>query len=129
MLSAEGAGRRSRLLNAGGRCHRATSAVQLGRLVFAGSHLRGPLALKLAPNGDLLTANGDAVNADPARPSEIVEFTPWGHFVREYNVDSSQGGAFGLDAVLDSDGRFNYAAVDDVTNSISVYRLEARDDR
>ena len=108
---------------------RATSAVQLGRLVFASSHLRGPLGLKLAPNGDLLTANGDAVNADPAHPSEIVEFTPWGHFVREYNVDSSQGGAFGLDAVLDSDGRFNYAAVDDVTNSISVYRLEARDDR
>jgi len=102
----------------------ASGAVQRGRLVFADSHLRGPLALKFAPNGDLLTANGDAVNADPAHPSEIVEFTPSGHFVREYNVDAGQGGAFGLDTVQDSDHRFNYAAVDDVTNSLSVYRLE-----
>jgi hypothetical protein len=107
----------------------ATSAVQRGRLVFASSHLRGPLALRFAPNGDLLTANGDAVNADPAHPSEIVEFTPSGRFVREYNVDAGQGGAFGLDAVRDSDRRFNYAAVDDVTNSISVYRLEASRER
>ena len=106
---------------------RATSPVHRGRLVFANPHLRGPLALKLAPNGDLLTANGDALNADTAHPSEIVEFTQSGQFVREYNVDSGQGGAFGLDAVLDSDGRFNYAAVDDVTNSISVYRLPAHD--
>jgi hypothetical protein len=37
--------------------------------------LRGPLALALAPNGDLITANGDAVNGDPTQPSEIVEFT------------------------------------------------------
>ncbi len=85
--------------------------------------MRGPLGLRLAPNGDLLTANGDAVNGDTAHPSEIVEFTPSGHFVREYDVDASQGGAFGLDTALDSDGRFNYAAVDDVTNSLSVYTL------
>ena len=111
------------------KANTATSSVQRGRLVFASAHLRGPLALKLAPNGDLLTANGDAVNADPAHPSEIVEFTPSGRFVREYNVDASQGGAFGLDAVRDSDHRFNYAAVDDVTNSISVYRLEAPRER
>ncbi|HEY7890459.1 MAG TPA: hypothetical protein VIC29_19725 [Steroidobacteraceae bacterium] len=108
---------------------RATTAVHRGKLVFASSHLRGPLALKFAPNGDLLTANGDAVNGDTAHPSEIVEFTPYGRFVREYNVDASQGGAFGLDAVLDSDGRFNYAAVDDVTNSLSIYRLRKPDER
>ncbi|HEY1889263.1 MAG TPA: hypothetical protein VGG63_02595 [Steroidobacteraceae bacterium] len=100
-----------------------------GRLVFASSHLRGPLALRFAPNGDLLTANGDAVNGDTAHPSEIVEFTPSGHFVGEYNVDAGQGGAFGLDAVLDSDGGPNYAVVDDVTNSLSVYRLRAPDQR
>jgi hypothetical protein len=81
------------------------------------------LALRFAPNGDLLAANGDAVNADVVHPSEIVEFTKSGRFVREYNVDASQGGAFGLDTVADSDGGFNYAAVDDVTNSMSVYRL------
>jgi DNA-binding beta-propeller fold protein YncE len=100
-----------------------TSPVNRGRLVFADPHLRGPLALRFAPNGDLLAANGDAVNADVVHPSEIVEFTKSGRFVREYNVDASQGGAFGLDTVADSDGGFNYAAVDDVTNSMSVYRL------
>jgi DNA-binding beta-propeller fold protein YncE len=104
---------------------RATAPVRRGRLVFASSRLRGPLALRFAPNGDLLTANGDAVNADTAHPSEIVEFTPWGQFVREYNVDSGQGGAFGLDVALDSDGGLNYAVVDDVTNNLSVYRLPA----
>jgi hypothetical protein len=46
-----------------------------GRIVFADTHLRGPLALRFAPNGHLLTANGDAVNGDALHPSEIVEFT------------------------------------------------------
>jgi DNA-binding beta-propeller fold protein YncE len=100
-----------------------SSAVDRGRLVFADAHLRGPLALRFAPDGDLLAANGDAINADVVHPSEILEFTKSGRFVREYNVDSSQGGAFGLDAVADSDGRFNYAAIDDVTNNVSVYKL------
>jgi len=103
----------SRLSNAGGR----------GHLVFADSRLRGPLALRFAPNGHLLTANGDAVNGDPLHPSEIVEFTRSGHFVRSYDVDASQGGAFGIDTVLRGEGDYNYAVVDDVTNSISVYRL------
>jgi hypothetical protein len=101
-----------------------TNAVQLGNLTFADPHLRGPLALRLAPNGNLLTANGDAVLGDVLHPSEIVEFTKSGQFVREYNVDPSQGGAFGIDTVLESAGAaFNYAVIDDVTNSLSVYRL------
>jgi DNA-binding beta-propeller fold protein YncE len=101
-----------------------TSPVTRGGVVFDDSHLRGPLALRFAPNGDLLTANGDAVNSDPLHPSEIVEFTTWGQFVREYNVDSSQGGAFGIDTV--HEGPFNYAVIDDVTNTLSVYRLGER---
>jgi hypothetical protein len=64
------------------------------------------------------------VNGDPLYPSEIVEFTRSGHFVREYDVDPSQGGAFGIDTVLHGGG-FNYAVIDDVTNSISVYGLPA----
>jgi hypothetical protein len=103
--------------------NRSTPATR-GRVIFADAHLRGPLALRFAPNGDLLAANGDAVNADVLHPSEIVEFTPWGQFVREYNVDASQGGAFGLDTLRD--GPFNYAVIDDVTNSLSVYRLRDR---
>ena len=98
-----------------------TSAVNRGSLVFSDHHLRGPLALRFAPDGNLLTANGDAVNADLLHPSEVVEFTRSGRFVQEYNVDASQGGAFGIDATASDD--FNYAAVDDVTNSLSVYRI------
>jgi hypothetical protein len=99
----------------------ASSPVNRGHQVFADTHLRGPLALRFAPNGDLLTANGDAVNADPAHPSEIVEFNKLGQFIGEYNVDASPGGAFGLATLGDSG--FNYAAIDDVTNSLSVYHL------
>jgi hypothetical protein len=100
-----------------------TSAAVLGHRVFAGPQLRGPLALRWTPNGDLLAANGDAVNADPLHPSEIVEFTIWGQFVREYDVDSSQGGAFGIDTVLGGDSGYNYAVIDDVTNNLLVVHL------
>jgi DNA-binding beta-propeller fold protein YncE len=99
-----------------------TSPATLGAIVFADPHLRGPLALRFAPNGHLLTANGDAVNSDVLHPSEIVEFTKGGQFVREYTVDLSQGGAFGLDT--QNAGPFNYAVIDDVTNSLSVSQLQ-----
>jgi hypothetical protein len=101
----------------------ATAPVTKGNPVFSGQQLRGPLALVFAPNGNLLTANGDAVNADPTHPSEIVEFTKAGKFVREFNVDASQGGAFGIATVLSPLHSFNFAAVDDVPNDISVYVL------
>jgi hypothetical protein len=100
----------------------ATGPVNRGNLIFADSHLHGPLALRFAPNGHLLTANGDAVNIDTEHPSEIVEFTRYGEFVREYNLDASLGGAFGIDTRNGHHG-FNYAAVDDVTNNLTVYEL------
>ena len=109
-----------------------TGASGRGRVAFSDQHLRGPLALRFAPNGHLLTANGDAVNGDTLHPSEIVEFTRSGRFVREYDVDASQGGAFGIDTVIGNgdedsdDGGFNYAVIDDVTNSLSVTRLRVR---
>lgn len=107
----------------GDAAHR-SHAANKGNLVFADSHLIGPLALRFAPNGHLLTANGDATdNADPLHPSEIVEFTRWGEFVREYNVDAGQGGAFGLDTVEDADGGFNFAFIDDVTSNLTIIRL------
>jgi uncharacterized protein YjiK len=102
---------------------KAVSPVIRGTPIFASRHLRGPLALVFAPNRNLLTANGDAVNGDPTHPSEIVEFTKSGEFIREFNVDASQGGAFGIATVLASSPRFNFAAVDDVPNTISVYFL------
>jgi len=97
-----------------------TSPVDKGDLVFQDPHLRGPLALAFAPNGDLITTNGDAVNSDPTHPSEIVEFTKAGKFVGESNIDASQGGAFGI-AVFPSYYPFIFAAVDDVPNNVTVF--------
>jgi hypothetical protein len=102
---------------------KAVSFVTKGTPIFTGPQLRGPLALVFASNGNLLTANGDAVNGDPTHPSEIVEFTRSGEFVREFNVDAGQGGAFGIATVLSGDPTFNFAAVDDVPNIVSVYFL------
>jgi DNA-binding beta-propeller fold protein YncE len=107
----------------------ASGASGPGRVVFADGPLRGPLALRLAPNGHLLTANGDAVNGDQLHRSDIVEFTKEGHFVSEYNVDASQGGAFGFDTRLAKGAFFNFAVIDDVTNSLAVYHLAAEDGR
>jgi hypothetical protein len=93
-----------------------------GRVIFKDNHLRGPLALVFAPNGDLITSNGDAVNADPTQPSEIVEFTKGGKFVSQFNVDAGQGGAFGIGVAPVSLGlgTFRLAAVDDNANDIIV---------
>ncbi|WP_193752467.1 hypothetical protein [Cupriavidus sp. IDO] len=86
-------------------------------------HLRGPLALALAPNGDLVTANGDAINPDPQHGSEIVEFTPQGRFVATMQVDPTPGSAFGLAFGLSSSGQPQFAAVNDNTNTATVWTL------
>ena len=91
-----------------------------GNLVFADPHLRGPLALAFTLIGNMVTANGDAVNPDPTHPSELVEFTKGGQFVSESNVDASQGGAFGL-AIQPFP--FNFSAVDDVPNTVTAFTV------
>lgn len=106
----------------------ASAAVNKGTLVFSNDHLRGPLGLAMAPNGHLLAANGDAVNADPTQPSEIVEFTREGEFVRQFDVDSASAAAFGLATVVGEHARFNLAVVDDNTNAIAVYGLPGDED-
>jgi hypothetical protein len=98
-----------------------TSPVDKGDVVFQDPHLRGPLALAFAPNGDLITANGDAVNPSAIHPSEIVEFTTAGKFVSESNIDSGQGGAFGIAVPRADYYPFIFAAVDDVPNSVTVF--------
>ena len=102
---------------------KAGAPVTKGAQVFADPTLRGPLGLAFAPNGNLLTANGDAVNADPAHPSEIVEFTRSGKFIGEFNVDAATAGAFGIATAVSDDARFNLGAVDDVPNTVTVYRI------
>ncbi|WP_208866244.1 hypothetical protein [Paraburkholderia lacunae] len=88
------------------------------------THLHGPLALALAPNGDLVTANGDAINPpDAQHASEIVEFTPGGQFVAQMQVDPTAGAAFGLAFGLGSSGQSQFAAVNDNTNTATVWTL------
>ena len=101
-----------------------TSDAGMGKLVYKdNAHLRGPLDLVLAPNGDLITSNGDAVNPDPTQTSELVEFTPGGKFVGEFSVDPAPGGAFGL-AVTDDGGLLRLAAVDDNINSLDIWTFQ-----
>src|SRR6516162_7655314 len=90
-----------------------------GKIIFQDDHLRGPLGLAFAPNGDLIAANGDAVNDDPTQPSEIVEFTRKGRFVRQFNIDAAQGGAFGI-AIRKVGHLIRFAFVNDNANDLTV---------
>jgi uncharacterized protein (TIGR03118 family) len=98
----------------------------MGHLVYQdNAHLHGPLGLLLAPNGDLITANGDAVNPDPNHPSEIVEFTPSGHFVGQFSLNPAIGAAFGLALQFAApDTQVRFAVVDDATNTVHVWNLD-----
>jgi hypothetical protein len=87
------------------------------------THLHGALAMAEAPNGHLLVTNNDVVNSDPNQPSEIVEFTKDGNFVKEIPVDPNQGGSFGLAVSVNSDGTATLAAVDDNTASLTIWTL------
>lgn len=89
-------------------------------------HLHGPLAMALAPNGDLIAAQGDAVNPDPNQQSEIVEFTPRGQFVSQFSVDPAAGSAFGLafGRAVNDEGAFRFAAVDDGTNMLDIWTID-----
>ncbi len=86
------------------------------------NHLHGALAMTIAPDGHLLVSNNDVINQDPNQPSEIVEFTTGGQFIKQLSVDPNLGGSFGLNAYP---GQFStrFAAVDDNTASISVWTL------
>jgi hypothetical protein len=99
----------------------------MGRVVYTdNTHLHGPLGLALAPNGHLITANGDAVNPGGMQ-NELVEFTIGGQFVAQFQVDSGTGGgAFGL-AFGGSGGETRFAAVDDVQNTLRIWTLRGGD--
>jgi hypothetical protein len=88
-------------------------------------HLHGPTGLLLLSNGELLTANDDGVNVNPAEPSEIVEFAPGasgGTFVTQFSVDPANGGAFGI-ALTSQGNQTLLAYVDDNTATLSVLSL------
>jgi DNA-binding beta-propeller fold protein YncE len=95
----------------------------MGSIVYADNvHLHGALGLAAAPNGHLLVTNNDGINPDPTQPSEIVEFTKQGEFVKEIPVDPAQGGSFGL-AVSSTNNQAILAAVDDNTGTLIIWTL------
>jgi hypothetical protein len=95
----------------------------MGNIIYTDNvHLHGALAMTEAPNGHLLVSNNDGVNPDPNQPSEIVEFTVEGQFVKQLSVDPAQGGSFGL-AVRTSEDTAVFAAVDDNTSTLLVWTL------
>jgi hypothetical protein len=85
-------------------------------------HLHGPLGMIEAPNGHLLAANSDVINPDPAQPSEIVEFTKQGQFIKQLSVDPAFGGSFGL-AVRGTEEMAFFAAVDDNTATLTIWNI------
>jgi uncharacterized protein (TIGR03118 family) len=111
-----------------GQATKRTSSGGLGHLIYQDStHLHGPLGLVLAPNGDLITANGDAVNADPTQPSEIVEFTTQGQFVGQISIDPAVDAAFGIAFQFSQPGNeLNFAAVDDNHNTTIVWTIDVQ---
>jgi hypothetical protein len=100
-----------------------TSSGGTGTVIYTDAvHLHGPLAMAEAPNGDLLVSNSDVINSDPNQPSEIVEFTKQGQFVKQLNVDPALGGSFGL-AVNVNGGTAFFSAVDDNTATLTIWKI------
>ena len=88
-----------------------------GSLVFQNSVLSGPIGLALAPNGDLLTTNDDAVNTNVNPPSLLIEFTPTGQFVGDLSLDPAFGAAFQVLALKHGKTTI-VATVNDDTNKL-----------
>jgi hypothetical protein len=87
-----------------------------GTTLTSGQFLNDPLGLTMAPNGDLLSANGNN--------GQIVETTPAGAQIEWPLVDSSgsppgAGALFGL--VVKPGGKALYF-VDDATNTLDIFR-------
>jgi len=98
----------------------------VGRIIYQDPvHLHGALGLAKAPNGHLLVTNNDStlINFDPNQPSELVEFTVHGKFVKQISLDPSPGGAFGL-AVENLGKTAKLAAVDDSVNLFLIWTIE-----
>jgi hypothetical protein len=96
----------------------ATTDKGRGKVIFSSmKRLHGPLGMVMVPNGDLVVANNDSINPDPTQPSELVEFTTTGRFVKEISVDSNFGGSFGL-AIETQGSTVHFAAVDDNVSTL-----------
>jgi hypothetical protein len=101
-----------------------TSDLGTGNVVFSDpTLLRGPLGLILATNGHLITANSDPARVtSSAGPSEIVEFTKGGRFVRTFSIDSASGAAFAVSDLF-KPGSIQFSYVDDAESTLTIWHL------
>ena len=92
---------------------RTTPAAKGGTVLTSGSHLKEPLGMVLAPNGDIITSNGGDGN--------MVETTPAGRQVAVKTADrkTGAGSLFGL--VIAPEGKGIYF-VDDGENTLNLLR-------
>jgi hypothetical protein len=98
----------------------------IGTLIYEDpKHLHGALGLAMSPNGHLLVTNNDSINPDPSQPSELVEFTVEGQFVKQISLDPSPGGSFGLAVETVNRKTAKLAAVDDSVNLFLIWTLTA----
>jgi hypothetical protein len=80
-----------------------------GITVTSGDALNAPLGLTLAPNGDILTANGN--------DGLVVETTPWGQQVANLDTGFGAGSLFGLTVPRRSKSVY---LVDDGNNTLAA---------
>src|SRR5215469_9925620 len=136
-VAAEGDNAIYKLRGAGG----ATHDLGKGEVIYADQTvLHGPLGLIFAPNGDLITANADPAHFSPGAtdPSEIIEITPRGTFVRKFSIDPNPGAAFAVDinsnnhhSQDDEDHHFNgkdhlsqqFVYIDDFVSNCTIWNL------
>ena len=85
--------------------------------------LHGPLGLIFAPNGNLITANADPTHFPPTTdPSEIIEITRSGTFVRKFSIDPNSGSAFAVD--INNNGLVSqFVYIDDFVSNCTIWNL------
>jgi hypothetical protein len=104
---------------------RATSDLGKGEIIYNDQTvLHGPLGLIFAPNGDLITANADPTHFPPSAtdPSEIIEITPHGTFVRKFSIDPNAGSAFAVDIHHDRHVQ-QFVYIDDFVSNCTIWNL------
>jgi len=90
---------------------RTTPAAKGGTVLTAGGHLKEPLGMVLAPNGNIITSNGGDGN--------MVETTPAGQQVAVQTADKKTGAGALFGLAISPDGKAIYY-VDDGENSLQI---------
>ena len=121
-VASEGDNKIYKLKGAG---HATSDLGTMGQVIFDDQTvLHGPLGLIFAPNGNLIIANADPAHFSPTPtdPSEIIEITRSGTFVRKFSIDPNSGSAFAV--LINNKGPFSqFVYVDDFVSNCTIWNL------